>query len=363
MKFIIMAGGQGTKLWPISRERLPKQFQKIVGKKTLFQNNVDALLKKYKPEDIFVSTNQEYLKYVKKQAPEIPQENYIVEPALKKDTGPASGYAMLKVAAKYPKEVVMFYVQPVVIRSPEEKYLEMIEGIEYIVKNHNKLVSGGMRPTYADMGSDYLRLGKNIQTKNNLEVYEVDKFVNRIGDYQKTKELIEHFKVSTHCNHYTAYPDFMLEQFKIYRPDWYKVMMKIKRVIGSSNEYEQVAKIYAEFEPGRIEYVTEQVFNNQNGVIVILPFKWIHITTWNDIYEYSVSKSGETYTEGNIINIDAKQSFIKSTNKKKLIATIGLENTIVINTDDVLLICDKNRTSEIKKILDKLKEAGMDHYL
>src|SRR5574339_244419 len=102
MKFVVMAGGLGTKLWPMSRDSKPKQFQPMVGTKTLIQQNIDSLLLKYDPKDIFISTNFQYLDYVRQQVPQIPAENYIIEPNLKKDTGPASGYAMLKVAQKFP---------------------------------------------------------------------------------------------------------------------------------------------------------------------------------------------------------------------------------------------------------------------
>jgi len=96
MKFIVMAGGLGTKLWPMSRDKKPKQFQPIVQGKTLVQANIEALLLKFKPEDIFIATNETYLPFIKDQVPLIPDENYIIEPNFKRDTGPAAGYAYLK---------------------------------------------------------------------------------------------------------------------------------------------------------------------------------------------------------------------------------------------------------------------------
>src|SRR5260221_188641 len=238
----------------------------------------------------------------------------------------------------------------------------MIEGIEQLVKNEKKLVSGGNRPLYPDVGSDYLQLGRNIEAIHKLEVYEVDKFVNRLGDYTQTKQLIENFKVSTHCNHYTWYPELLMNSFKKYRPDWHTILMKIKEVIGTENEYEKVKELYAEFEPGRMESISEQLFNDGKGLIVILPFKWTHISNWSDIYEYSVKAPGDVHADGNVIDIDSKNTLIKG-KKNKLIATIGLDNIIVVDTDDILLICSKDRTVDIKKILDKLKEKDMKELL
>lgn len=361
MKLIVMAGGLGTRLWPTSRDATPKQFEKLIEDKSLFQMNVESLLKRYKKEDIFVSTNAQYIDYVKEQTPQLLEENYIIEPAFKKDTGPASGYAMLKVAAKYPNEVVMFNVQPVVIRIPDEKYLDMIEGVEKLVKERRKLVSGGIRPTYPDVGSDYLKLGKKVDAINNLEVYEVEQYIDRLGDYQKTKDLVENNNVSTHCNHYTWYSDELIDAFKEYRPDWYEILMEMKKVIGTKDEIEKINELYSKFEAGRIELVTEKVINDGKALIVILPFKWIHISTWNDINEYYRYKDKKMH-EGDIINIDSDNTFIKG-KSGKVIAAIGLKDLIIVDTDDALLIARKDRTVDVKKVLEELKHRGLNHLL
>lgn len=361
MKFEVMAGGRGTKLWPASRDEAPKQFQKIIGDKTLFQLNVEGLLEKYKPEDIFISTNEDYVKYVKEQTPQLLEENYIIEPKLRKDTGPASGYAMLKVAHKYPDEVIMFYVQPVVVRTPNRKYLEMIEGIEQLVLRDGKLVTGGQIPRYAETGSDYLQLGHTVDAINDLDVHQIERFIDRPKTQEEADELISKVKISTHCNHYTWTADKLMDAFKELKPEWFDVLMEIKKVLGQEDEYEQVKEIYAKFEPGRIEELTKHLFDSQRAQIVILPFKWTHITTWRDVYEYSILEDIDPL-QANVIDIDSKRILVKG-GKKKLIATVGLEDIVIVDSDDILLVCSQKASNRVKEILGILEEKGLDHYI
>ncbi len=166
-----MAGGQGTKLWPLSKDSFPKQFSDIVGDRSLFQLNLDDLLSEYSPEDIFISTTEAYISFIKEQAPMIPLQNIIIEPHLKRNTGPASCYAMAHLLKEFPDEVVGFYVQPVVIREPREKYIEMLKGMEFLVGKYGQLVTGGKVPTHPEVGSDYIKLGLELSDFENLEIH------------------------------------------------------------------------------------------------------------------------------------------------------------------------------------------------
>src|SRR5215510_4466058 len=137
MKIIVTAGGQGTKLWPYSREDKPKQFQPIVGDKTPYEDTVETLLKKFAPEDIFISTKRKFIKYISEQSPQIPLKNYIIEPDIAKDRGPGEGLAFLKLSVYYPDEP-FFVVQADCVRKPEAAFLKMIEEAGKIVERDKK---------------------------------------------------------------------------------------------------------------------------------------------------------------------------------------------------------------------------------
>jgi mannose-1-phosphate guanylyltransferase len=359
MKLIVTAGGQGKKIWPLSREAKPKQFQAIVGQETLYRQTILNLLLAYKPEDIFVSTKKRYFEIAKQQSPEIPTENYILEPDHQKDRGPGEGLAFLILSIKHPEEPFMI-VQSDVLREPGQKFADMLIEAEKIQKRDKKFMSGGIKATHPILGIDYIRLGKRVSADANMEIYQTDEFIPRLDDYQKTKELIKSFHVATHSNHMCWYPDLMLDAYKKYRPDWYEALMKIKEVIMTDNDQEKIDQIYSQMEPGMTERVTENIVTE--GYTILLPFKWTDIGTWDSIYEF-FDPEGKIHSDGNVVEIDSKNSLVKNTNPNKVIAVVGVDNLIIVDTDDALLVSSKDQAQEVKKVVEILKEKDQKQYI
>jgi mannose-1-phosphate guanylyltransferase len=174
MKILVVAGGQGTKLWPYSRQDKPKQFQPIIGEKSAYQFCVDTLLTAYPAEDIYISTKHKFIKYVSEQSPQIPLKNYIVEPDIALDRGPGEGLAFLRLSMLFPDEPV-FYVQGDMVREPGEKFIEMIKAAEKIVLETGRYITGGVKATEPNMGADYLEVGEAIEN-DTVEAYRLTNF-------------------------------------------------------------------------------------------------------------------------------------------------------------------------------------------
>ncbi len=359
MKLIIMAGGQGTKIWPYSRESYPKQFQPILGKQSLFQWQIETLLQKFSAKDIYVSTKLSYMKYAIDQGPEIPPENFIREPDIKKNQGPGTALAAMKIMIDHEGEPFML-IQSDCLRTPKDKYLDMIDKADELIRDRKTLISVGYRPTYPAMGCDYFELDKQVSKNHGLEVYSVEKFLGRSSDIQKTREMIENFHVVIHANHVAWYPELMLESFKELKPNWYETSIKIRDILAKGGDLTELTNAYKEYEAGPMEDVTKEVFEKE-GLIIIPQFKWTDIGTWGSIYEY-FAKAGGNYTDGNIIAVDTSTSLIKG-NNGKLIATLGVKDLVVVDTNDVLLICDRENANNVKKILDELEKRKMSEYL
>jgi mannose-1-phosphate guanylyltransferase len=362
MKIIVTAGGQGTKLWPYSREDKPKQFQPVVGDKSLYTETIDTLLKKFAPEDIFISTKRKFIKYISEQSPQIPLKNYIIEPDVAKDRGPGEGLAFLKLSVYYPDEP-FFVVQADCVRKPEEAFLQMIEEAGKIVERDKKYITGGLKATEPNMGVDYLQLGEKV-AGSKQEMYEVQDFLGRKSSYRETKELIENFHIVTHCNHSCWYPGLMLEAYKQYRPDWYEALMKMKDVLDKPGEDAAIEEIYETMEKGATEEVTKHLMKNGDARIILLPFKWTDIGTWGSVYEFFVDGDDTgNYKDGRVVAVDTTGSLVKTSNDKKLVAVAGLEDVVVVDTDDVLLVIAKDKIEKIKEIQAALKEEGDKEYL
>lgn len=358
MKIIVVAGGQGTKLWPYSRETKPKQFQPILGDKSPFTYNIETLLQKYAPEDIFVSTKRKFIKYVSEQAPQIPLRNYIVEPDIKRDRGPAEGLAVLQLSLRHPDEPFMI-IQSDNVRQPESEFLQFIEDAGAIVARDKKLVTGGIKATAPDMGVDYLKLGEKVTHESHQEIYAAE-FIGRKASFAETKQLVEGFHVVIHCNHCCWYPQLFLEAYEQYRPDWYQALMEIKAAIGQPGEDAEIERIYAGMKTGPTEEVTRHVM--EDSCVILTRFKWVDFGTWGSLAEF-FSGGGSNYADGNVVTVDANDSLVKTSDPKKLVALAGVDNLVVVDTDDVLLIIPKNKIEQIKDIQKLLGDSPNQHYL
>lgn len=363
MKLIVTAGGQGTKLWPYSRETQPKQFQPVVGDTSLYTQTITTLLKKFAPEDIYISTKRKFIKYVSEQSPQIPLKNYIIEPDAPKDRGPGEGLAFLRLSVLYPDEP-FFLVQSDCIRRPEDAFLQMIEDAGKLVEKNKKLLTGGIKAREADMGSDYLKLSERVKTDVKQDAYDVEEFIYRGASYHETKRLIESYNVVTHSNHYCWYPSLMLDAYKKYRPDWHEALMKIKDTFDKPGEDTAIEKIYNKMEKGPTEEVTKHLMSNGECQIILLPFQWTDIGTWGSVYEFFIDGEAiENYKDGKVVAIDTSGSLIKSSSEKKLIAVAGVEDLVIVDTDDALLVIPKNKIEKIKDIQKQLADSDNKEYL
>lgn len=360
MKILITAGGQGTKLWPYSRKDKPKQFQPIVGSTSSYAETIEALLKEFTPEDIYISTKRKFIKYVSEQSPQIPLRNYIVEPDVAKDRGPGEGLAFLRLSIEHPNEP-FFLVQADCIREPNEKFLEMIKAAEQLVTKHKRYITGGIKATEPNMGADYLQLGERVH-QNGHEAYKIEEFLFRRKTLKETRELIENYHVVAHSNHSCWYPELMLEAYKQYRPDWYEALMQIRDVLDKPGENEAIEKIYAGMEKGPTEEVTKHVMASGEAMAMLLPYKWTDVGTWGSVYEF-FTDGNENYNDGNVIAIDTKRSLIKASKKDKLIAVAGVDNLVIVDTEDVLLVIPQDQIDKIKDIQAVLHERSQTDYL
>lgn len=359
MKFIVTAGGQGKKLWPYSRKTFPKQFQALIGEKSLFQINIESLLEGYSPKDIYISTKKQYVGVVKSQAPQIPVENIILEPNISKDRGPAEGLAFLKLSILHPNEPFMV-VQADDLRIPNKAFLRMISTMETVVKRDRKYITGGIKTADPVMGNDYLIVGDKVETASSIDVCKVTKFLGRSSDYKETVRIIEDLHAVLHSNHSCWYPELMLEAYKKYRPDWYNALMKMKEVIGGPTEDLEIEKIYSQMEKGPTEEVTKHVM--PEGYVVLLPFKWKDIGTWGSYYNF-FAQNGEAFSDGKIVSIDSGGTLVKTKDPKKLVVLHNVKNLIVIDSGDALLILPREDDGKVNKIVEELEKKGLEEFI
>lgn len=358
MKLLVICGGQGTKLWPYSRQDQPKQFQPIIGEKSSYQEAVETLLKEYAPEDIYVSTKHKFIKYISEQTPQIPLKNYIVEPDIAKDRGPGEGLAFLRLSMLHPDEPV-FTVQADCVREPGDKFLDMIRSAEKIVTETKAYVTGGIKATEPNMGADYLELGAAVDG-DGVESYTISKFHYRKGTVRETRELVENFRVVAHCNHACWYPQMFIDAYKEHRPDWYESLMKIKDVMDKPGEQEAIREIYESMEKGPTEDVTRHVMDSGDAVAMLLPFRWTDVGTWESVREFGEDERGNHF-DANVVSVDTTGTLVKSSKDGKLIAVAGLKDMVVVDSENALLIIPSDDIDKIKEIQAQLADQQPDY--
>jgi mannose-1-phosphate guanylyltransferase len=350
MKPVIICGGVGTKMWPASRTSCPKHFLPLIGGKSLFGINYELLRTKFEAKDIYVSTNQSQAELVRKYAPDIPEENLILEPELR-NHGPATGLVAAFLFKKGLTDEPFMLVQSDVLREPGTKFIEMLDLCDELIRKDGRLITGGTRPSFAIMGIDYLIKGEKVTSIGELGVYRVAKFL-----WRSTKEDAEAYvkdgQALTHANHYGWTPRLLLKLYQELKPEWYEPLMNYVNGADLNVEYAKMPK-------GPIEDVTQKVFDQ--ALVVELPFNWIDFGTWESVDRYLTEKN-LYQTNDNEIDIESDNNFVKVSGKKT-VAMIGIKDLVVVETDDALLICKKDQSGRVGEVVEKLKAEGKTELL
>lgn len=333
-------------MWPESRQKSPKHFLKLIGEKSLFQLNYETLRKKFEPEEIFLQTNAQQAIIAKEQEPEIPEDNIFIEPEMR-NHGPATGLAAAMLFKRGFQDEPFMLVQADVLREPEEKFFEMIDQCDRLVRKEGKLVTGGYRPPYAMMGVDYLIRGERVPDTGEVVIWRMEKWLGR-----DAKESVEGFlkdgRALLHSNHYCWTPRSWMESFKKHTEvDWYQPLQNI--INGSA-----VAEEYPKMMKGPIELVTNTEL--LEGQVVEHDFKWIDFGTWESVAVYLNSRKSESLKveSRDMQEIEAKNNFVRKP-AGKYVAMIGVEDLVVIDTADALLIMKRDKSGMVGQVVDKLK--------
>ncbi|MDD2225180.1 MAG: sugar phosphate nucleotidyltransferase [Candidatus Shapirobacteria bacterium] len=343
MKTVIICGGVGSKMWPMSRNAMPKHFLPLINGKSLFQLNYEALRKKFGPEEIFLQTNEVQAKIAKNLIPEIIDENIFVEPEMR-NQGPATGFAAAQLIKRGFGDEPFILVQADVLREPDEKFLDMIGEQEKLGRINDKYITGGFVPQSIVRGVDYLVKGNLVSEESGVRIFEVADYIDRTEE-EKIKQYLGTDKLLLHANHTSMTPNNLLKMYQKYKPEWYEPLVAIANNGDVVSEYGKMPK-------AGIEEVTKLVYKNGEALVVELPFNWVDFGTWESVANYMKEKG--TYQPEDVLELDSNQNFVYRKDKK-YVALIGVENLVVVDTGDALLIMKKENSGRVGEVVDTLK--------
>lgn len=351
---LIMAGGRGERFWPKSRKSLPKQFLSLTDDgRTMIQLTVERIRPLIDLEDIYISTNRAYRGLVMEQLPGIPPENILCEP-VGRNTAPCIGLGAVHIAKKYEDAVMMVLPSDHLIKYNQMFLNALKDGCSIAEKGKN-LVTIGITPDYPETGYGYIKF---LPQQADGNAYAVDRFVEK-PDMETAKEYLESEEYLWNSGMFIWKVSTILDNMKSMLPDLHQGLFNIAEAIGTDKQEMVLEKVFPELESVSIDYGVMEKAEN----IFILPgvFGWDDVGSWLAVERIQKANESGNVVTGNIITINSKNNIIQG--GKKLIAAVGLENLIIVDTEDATLICDKGSTPDIKLVLENLKICNREEYL
>jgi len=352
----IMAGGIGSRFWPMSRTNFPKQFLDILGTgKTLIQQTFDRYCKMLSKENIYVVTAKEYVDIVKKQLPDLAEENILAEPS-RKNTAPCIAYIAFKLLKKDPKAVMIAASADNIITETDE-FINIARNALNFVDRENALVTIGIKPTYPNTGYGYIQYDtietapgifrvKTFTEKPNLELAE--KFISS-GDFLWNAGIFT-WKVKN-----------VVAAFEKYSPEIYEIFASEKDKFNTPDEGPAIEQIYPQCTNISIDFAVMEKADN----VYVIPasFGWSDLGTWKSAWENMEKDSFGNATVGKkVMLVDVNNSMVHVADNK-LVLLQGLDEFVVVDTKDVLLVCKKDKEQSIKDYVAEIKKNMGDKYL
>jgi len=350
MKAVIFAGGVGTRLWPLSRKKSPKQFEKVVGDKSTLQLAAERLQPEFIPADIYISTGQQYVEMVKEQLPFIPQANIIAEPA-KRDVGPAVGLIMGFLAQKFPHEPVVILWSDHLVKKIDLFKKILINVGTFVSEKEKCIVFIGQKPRFASENLGWIAIGEITSKLDSMKLHTFQAF-----KYRPDKETADAFfnskKYCWNLGYFVSTPLFIYSLFQKYAPEIYEAAEKIVRVSTLLEFHTKLKKHYKEMPEISFDNAVLEKIDTKCAYVVDEDIGWSDVGAWEALKEALEHHRQDNITKGRVLLESSKDSLVYNYEGKKMIVGVELDDVLVVNTEDVLLVARKSAVQQIKKIVE-----------
>lgn len=349
---VIMAGGRGERFWPRSRNSRPKQFLSLTADgETMIQKTVRRISSLVNAEDVYISTNSDYIPLVEEQLPEIPKENILAEPA-PRNTAPCIALAAAVIGRKYDDAVMMVLPSDHLI-GVETIFADTLRKAVKTAEQGENLVTVGITPTYPETGYGYINFGKSCG-----DAYAVEKFVEK-PDLPTAEKYLASGKYLWNSGMFIWKLSSIMSNIRRLMPDIYEGALKIGAAYGTDRFDETLKREFTAFRSESVDFGIMEKADN----IYTIPgsFGWDDVGSWLAVERINKTDENKNYFEGEVIAENVRHATICG--GKRLIAAVGVEDLVIVDSEDALLVCAKNSAQDIKKIIARLKKSGRNELI
>jgi len=358
MYITLMAGGVGTRFWPLSRRSRPKQLLKIIGSKSMLRLTFERIRPLTESEKILIITNMELKKDIEQELPELPPENIIGEPQ-GRNTAPCIGLAAAVIKTRAGEDEVMVVLPADHLISNTENFRSTIKiGVDFAIK-HDTLITLGIKPTYPETGYGYIQTSDLLSKQKRKSIYKVRTFAEK-PNMETAERFLKSGDFFWNSGIFIWKIGKILKEMDEYLPELRSDVEKIAQSVNKKTFKKVVGEVYSHTKPISIDYGVLE--SSEDVSVIAADFNWNDIGSWEAVYNISPKDN-----RGNVIHAD-KNILVNAHNnyfyaKNKIIAAIDVEDLVVVDMDDAVLICRKEMSQNVKSVVDQLVRKRLNKYL
>ncbi|HPH95417.1 MAG TPA: sugar phosphate nucleotidyltransferase [Anaerolineaceae bacterium] len=356
---VIMAGGSGTRLWPLSRQQRPKQMLPIFDDLTLFQVAVNRLDGLFAPDHIYVVTAKSQAAELQRECPQIPTENYLLEP-LPRGTASVVGMGAVALLQRDPEAVMAVLTADHFIENIPVFQNLLKEGFDLAQKKF--LVTLGIKPTFASTGYGYIHRGAPLEARGTYPAFLVESFREKPNE-AAARQFVDSGEYDWNSGMFIWRADRVMEEFARQMPELSAILSQIADAWKTPEKESVLNAVWPTIRPQTIDYgVMEHA--TQTAVLPAGGLGWNDVGSWDALFDVlPTDENGNIVLSANHIGLNSSHTLVCSEQKKRLVVTIGVQNLIVIETGDALLVCDRSQAQSVKEAVTRLKQTGQEEYL
>lgn len=354
---VLMAGGVGTRFWPRSREKLPKQVLNILDDETMIQKTRKRLKGLVENSNIKIVTTAQQQKLIQEQLPELGEDNYILEPD-GRNTAPCIGLAAIHLLHEDPEAIMVVLPADHLISNAAE-FKRVIRLATDFVSTHDGLVTLGINPSDPATGYGYIQAGEVVFETDGHVIHQVKTFAEK-PNYETAKRFLESGGFYWNSGMFIWKAATILKEIEEKLPEIHHGLIRLKEYLGSPDYQEKLKETYQAFRNVSIDVGVMQLAKN----VYVIPtdMGWSDVGSWETVYEISrKDKHNHAGEYQELVSLDAEGCYIYS--PEKLVALVGVNDLVIVDTGDALLVCKKSEAQKVKETVEEMKKRGLTRWI